>query len=102
MSETATATGTAVETAPRLTEALARFACEIDYDRLPARVVDRIKVYTLDCLACGFVGAVQPWSGMVRELVEECGGSAEASGFFTKRRTTMAQAALVNGVMIGG
>lgn len=96
-----TSTAVAQETG-RLTEALARFVVELDYDDLPASVVDRIKVYTLDCLACGFVGAVQPWSAMVRDMVEEAGGSAEASCFSTKRRTTMAQAALVNGVMIGG
>ena len=90
------------QTSERLTEALARFVCELDYASLPASVVDRIKVYTLDCLACGFVGALQPWSHMVRELVQEAGGTSEASCFCTPKRTTMAQAALVNGVMIGG
>jgi 2-methylcitrate dehydratase PrpD len=86
----------------RQTVALARFVHELRYEDLPASVVDRIKVYTLDCLACGFVGAVQPWSGMVRDMVLEAGGTAEASCFSTKRRVTMPQAALVNGVMIGG
>jgi 2-methylcitrate dehydratase PrpD len=95
-------TSTAAEQTARQTETLARFAHDLDYEDLPAAVVDRIKVYTLDCLACGFVGAVQPWSGMVLDMVQEAGGSAEASCFSTKRRTTMAQAALVNGVMIGG
>jgi len=95
------ATG-AAETAPRLTEELARWVDRLDYASLPAAVVDAIKVYTLDCIACGFIGAIQAWSGMVRELVQESGGFAESSCFATPKRTTMAQAALVNGVMIGG
>lgn len=93
---------TATQPQPRLTEELVRFVCDLDYVSLPASVVDAIKVYTLDCLACGFVGSLQPWSGIVRGLVEELGGTAEASCFSSGRRTTMAQAALVNGVMIGG
>jgi 2-methylcitrate dehydratase PrpD len=87
---------------PRLTEALAAFVCDLRYEQLPPRVVDRIKVYTLDCLACGFVGAVQPWFDMIRRVVKDAGGSAEASAFSTPKRTTMAQAALLNGVAIGG
>ncbi len=85
-----------------LTRAVAGFVHRLDYADLPARVVDRLKVYTLDCLACGFAGAPQPWAGMVRALVRESGGAGEASCFGVDRRTTMAQAALVNGVMIGG
>lgn len=84
-----------------LTRDLARWAHGLRYADLPASVVDRIKVYTLDCLACGIIGARQPWSGMVRELVLEAGGAAESSCFNTPKRTTVAQAALVNGVMIG-
>src|SRR6476619_2888023 len=91
-----------VENSPRQTEALAAFVTDLRYEDLPAKVVDRIKVYTLDCLACGFVGAVQPWYEMVRRVVKVAGGSAEASAFSTPKRTTMAQAALLNGVAIGG
>jgi 2-methylcitrate dehydratase PrpD len=92
----------AVQTAPRLTAELARWVNGLAYGDLPASVVERIKVYTLDCIACGFVGAIQPWSGMVREVVQDSGGFAESSCFATPKRTTMAQAALINGVMIGG
>jgi 2-methylcitrate dehydratase PrpD len=90
------------QTQPRMTEALVRFVCGLRYEDLPRRVVERIKVYTLDCFACGFVGAVQPWFAMVRGLVDESGGSAEASCFSIPKRTSMAQAALLNGVAIGG
>lgn len=96
-------TAPAVERAESgLTRGLVQFVCELSFEALPARVVEAIKIYTLDCLACGFIGAIQPWAGMVGALIEEAGGAAEASCFSTPRRTTMAQAALLNGVMIGG
>jgi 2-methylcitrate dehydratase PrpD len=85
-----------------LTRSAARFVHTLDFAELPARVVERMKIYILDCLACGFAGALRPWAGMVRDLALESGGAAEASCFCVPRRTTMAQAALVNGVMIGG
>jgi 2-methylcitrate dehydratase PrpD len=83
------------------TRTLARFAAEADFAALPPRVVEAMKVYLLDDLACGFLGSAQPWSSIVVDLVRAGGGREEASLFGRPWRTTAAQAALANGVMIG-
>ena len=83
------------------TRTLARFVAETDFNALPPRVVEAMKVYLLDDLACGFLGSVQPWSAIVVDLVRAGGGREEASIFGQAWRTTAAQAALANGVMIG-
>lgn len=92
-------TGTATVGATR---ALAAFVSETNFADLPPRLVEAARVYTLDDLACGFAGSGQPWAGIVGNLVRAGGGVEEASVFTQSRRTTAAQAALVNGVMLGG
>ena len=84
------------------TRALAEFAHRTRFEDLPASVVDAMKRYTLDNLACGFVGSLQPWAKIVTSLIFDNGGKEEASIFTLLRRATAAQAALANGVMIGG
>lgn len=84
------------------TRALARFVADTDFDTLPAQVVEAMKVYVLDDLACGFVGAHQPWARIVVGLVRAAGGREEASIVAQGWKAPAAQAALANGVMIGG
>ncbi len=83
------------------TRQLVRFAVETRYDDLPPGVVDRIKVYVLDNLASGFVGAVQPWSRIVVQLVQETGGKREVSVFNQAWKADVSRGTLVNGAMIG-
>lgn len=85
-----------------LTVALADFAAKTDYADLPDSVVERMKVYTLDVLAAGFVCARLPWARIVHEMVIEHGGRQESSVFAADDLVSASQAALVNGVMIGG
>jgi len=85
-----------------LTLALAEFAATTGYEDIPARVIDRMKTYTLDCLAAGFVCARLPWARIVLDLAAEAGGRGESSVFGSPGLLSASQAALVNGVMIGG
>jgi|DewCreStandDraft_2_1066082.scaffolds.fasta_scaffold00367_3 2-methylcitrate dehydratase PrpD len=80
---------------------LAEFIAGTDFDRLPASLVDRAKVYILDNLAAGFIGSVQPWSLVVADLVRELGGAGACSVFNQPWRTDPSRATLVNGVMMG-
>lgn len=84
------------------TRALAAFVANTGFDDLPASVVERMKVYTLDTFAAGFIGSGLPWAKMVLELSREQSGRDEASVFANSDGLSVSQAALVNGVMIGG
>lgn len=83
------------------TAELAEFVAETDFDRLPADLIGRAKVYILDNLAAGFIGSVQPWSLLVAGLVRELGGAEVCSVFNQPWRTDPSRATLVNGVMMG-
>jgi 2-methylcitrate dehydratase PrpD len=84
------------------TRTLAQFVSKTGYGDLPASVIERMKVYTLDTLAAGMVGSRLPWANMVAEMAREQRGVEEASVFATPEKMTVSQAALVNGVMVGG
>jgi len=83
------------------TRQLARFVNETGFEDLPADLVERAKVYLLDNLAAGFVGAVQPWSLMVASLAQDLGGKPEVSVFNQPWRADLSRATLVNGAMMG-
>src|SRR5919202_4897506 len=80
---------------------LASFVANTTYADLPDGLRERARVYVLDNLAAGFVGSVQPWSGMVADTVQHLGGTPQASVFRRAWRTDVSRAALVNGVMMG-
>src|SRR5438093_1251515 len=83
------------------TRQLARFVNETGFEDLPADLVERAKVYLLDNLAAGFVGAVQPWSLMVASLAQDLGGKPEVSVFNQPWLADLSRATLVNGAMLG-
>jgi len=80
---------------------LARFVKETRFEDLPTEVVDRLKIYILDNLACGFLGSVQPWSKIIAEMTRAAGGKEEASMFNLTWKTDISRAAFVNGAMLG-
>lgn len=84
------------------TRELAAFVSNSSFEDLPSSVVEAVKKYTLDTIGCGLVGAKLPWAVMVTELMQEQGGVQEASVFATPGKMSVSQAALVNGVMVGG
>ena len=83
------------------TRRLARFVSGTGFDDLPAEVVECAQVFMLDNIASGMLGSVQPWSGMVAEMIREAGSKGECTVFGQPWRTNASGAALVNGVMIG-
>lgn len=85
-----------------ITSELAEFVAGVSLDDIPDGVVERVKIHLLDALATGYVGTHLSWSRMVAELVAEEGGAPQSSVFGSPRRVTAAQAALLNGVLIGG
>lgn len=84
------------------TQELTKFVTNTGYNDLPESVIDAVKKYTLDTIGCGFVGAKLPWAEMVVQMTQEQGGAQEASVFANSGKATVSQAALINGVMVGG
>lgn len=84
------------------TRVLAEFVSRTRYADVPPAMVERAKVYVLDNLTAGFVGAVQPWVRIVGDLAAVLGRRAEASTFDVPARHDVSRAALVNGTAIGG
>jgi 2-methylcitrate dehydratase PrpD len=78
------------------TRDLAAFAASIRYEDLPAEVVARIKTSALDSIGCCLFGATLPWTGHVQAMVEEAGAAPVASLFGTGRKSSVADAVLVN------
>ena len=83
------------------TRQLAEFVVETGYSDLPPSVVEATKVYILDNLASGFVGADTPWADMVAEMARESAPQGPCSVFGRPWTTSPSYAALVNGTMIG-
>jgi len=82
------------------TEALARFICRTEFGRLPAHVVAEGKRHLLDSLGVGMAGASTEASAIAVRLVEEEGGSSEATLLANGRGTSAMNAAFANGMAI--
>jgi 2-methylcitrate dehydratase PrpD len=80
---------------------LARFASRTRYDDLSPELVAKAKIYVLDNITAGVVGAVQPWARAVADLARALGGTEDASVFASPWKTDASRAAWVNGTMIG-
>jgi len=81
---------------PGASRELAEFSSQIEFDDLPAVVVQRIKLSVLDSLGCVLPGNALPWTERVLDMVRMEGGMAVASVFGTDVRTSISQAVLVN------
>jgi 2-methylcitrate dehydratase PrpD len=81
------------------TQRLARFANELNYRRIPARVIERAKACILDTLAVSLYGSTKPWSKTVGEFVRETGLPGHSTVLGMNWKAQAAQATLANGVM---
>ena len=83
------------------TRDLAQFIVDTTYNDLPAEVVDRMRLYVLDNLACGVAGSDRPEPRMVADFAQAAKASPDCSVFGGSWQTSASLAALVNGVAIG-
>ena len=82
---------------PHVTHELARFASSIRYEDLPADVRFMARQCLLDWLGVTLAGATEPLALMLKAEAAEEGGAPRATLFGGGARTSMGQAALVNG-----
>ncbi len=83
------------------TRTLAQFVAQTKFGDLPRRLVDNLKITTLDTLGAAFVGSVQPWAQRILAVAQALGGTSEASVISQSWRTDVSRAAFANGVLIG-
>jgi 2-methylcitrate dehydratase PrpD len=80
-----------------LTLRLARWVVDLDYDDLPAEVLDIAKLVVLDQLGVQLRGATLPNVAPILRMVEAMQARPEATIALSPARTTAAYAAYVNG-----
>lgn len=81
---------------PNATRDLARFTAELQFDRIPADVVEHMKLSLLDSIGVCLHGVTLPWTRHVQALVEAEGAAPQASIYGSGKKTSVANAVLVN------
>src|SRR5215831_5994031 len=81
-----------------LTEKFARLIVNSAYRDLPLRAVERAKECILDCVGVAIAGSAEPVRGPLQHYLNAIGGPEQATVIGLGRRTSMTNAALVNGV----
>ncbi|MBV7482139.1 MmgE/PrpD family protein [Bordetella sp. BOR01] len=79
------------------TRDLACFAAQLRYEDIPADAVDRMKTSLLDSIGCCLYGATLPWTQRVQAMAEAEQAAPVASLWGSGRKTSIANAAMVNG-----
>jgi 2-methylcitrate dehydratase PrpD len=87
------------EPATTVAERIARRVAALRFADLPEPVVERTKLLILDQFGVQLLGATLPTVQPVLRLAETQGGTPEATVAYTGKRTTVSQAAWVNGTL---
>jgi 2-methylcitrate dehydratase PrpD len=83
----------------KVTETLARYALEASYRSFPGEVIHQAKRCFLDLIGVALGGSRQPLAKILLKTVREFGGNPQATVWGHGVKTSVAQAALVNGAM---
>lgn len=82
--------------APHATRDLARFSSELRFEDIPAEVVEHMKLSLLDSIGVCLHGVTLPWTRHVQAMVEAEAAAPRASIFGSGKKTSAANAVLVN------
>jgi aconitate decarboxylase len=83
-----------------VTRELARFAAELTYDKIPAPVIERIKLCMLDSFGCGIFGSTLPWAKIVADFSKDLGGKRESTVWGRHFKVSAPNASLANGTAV--
>ncbi|MDB5821503.1 MAG: hypothetical protein JWR21_207 [Herminiimonas sp.] len=78
------------------TRQLAEFAAALQFDDIPAAVIQKIKLHILDGIGVCLHGAALPWTKKVADMVVAEGGNGTATLWGNGARTSVSQAVMVN------
>src|ERR1700716_2682461 len=84
------------------TRSNAEFVATLSYDRIPAGVIERIKLLILDSLGCAIYGAQLEWCRILRATLKSLDATRTTSVWGTPLRLSSPHAALVNGTAVQG
>lgn len=84
----------------KTTEALARYASSVRYERLSAGTIAAAKLHIIDTLGCAMGGYRSEPAGIARRLAQANSGTPGARLFGDGTRTSLQMAAFANSVMI--
>ena len=80
-----------------LTEKIARYAVELEYEQLPAKALDMAKTAFIDCIGVSLAGSKEKSATICGQLARQEGAAGESSVFGQGFKSSAIQAALVNG-----
>ncbi|MFH1486304.1 MAG: MmgE/PrpD family protein [Chloroflexota bacterium] len=83
-------------------EKLGTFVADLDYDKLPASIVKKVKLHILDSVGLALAACQTEWARVTTEVARALGGPEESQAIGTGHRFPAPNAALVNGTMIHG
>jgi 2-methylcitrate dehydratase PrpD len=79
------------------TKALSEYIRSLKFSDLPSDVVEGAKLCFLDWLGVTLSGSKEPLTGILLQLAETQGGNPQATMIGQKKKTSLLQAALING-----
>ena len=82
------------------TATLAEFAANLEYDKIPMPVIERMKLCMLDTFGCGLFGSTLPWSAVVADFARDLGGKQESTVWGRDFKVSAPNAALANGTAV--
>ena len=80
-----------------ITKALSEYLVNLKFSDLPSDVVEGAKLCFLDWLGVTLSGSKEPLTGILLQLAETQGGAPQATVIGKKKKTSLLQAALING-----
>lgn len=82
-----------------LTERLANFIVETDFDSIPSEGIRVVKRVFLDCIGVTFAGYSHPLGKIITEFIKDTGASPKATVLGAGFKTSPSEAALANGTI---
>ncbi|MFC1976812.1 MmgE/PrpD family protein [Chloroflexota bacterium] len=86
--------------AEEATRALARFAAELTFEKIPPPVIEHVKLCFLDTIGCGLFGSTLPWTRIVADFARDLGGKRESTVWGRRFKVLAPNAALANGTAV--
>src|SRR6202162_4594450 len=84
------------------TRGMAEFVAGLRYDRIPAEVIERIKLLMLDSLGCALYGVDLEWSRILMRTLTQLDKTPACGVWGTAVRLSAPHAALMNGLLVQG
>ncbi|HXX50846.1 MAG TPA: MmgE/PrpD family protein [Xanthobacteraceae bacterium] len=82
------------------TRRIAEFVSRLGYEKIPAEVLERLKLLILDSFGCAIYGADLEWCRILRQTLERADQTRTTAIWGTDRRLSSPHAALVNGTQV--